>query len=219
MLYKYTEKFVADLLFNENCIRIGTLNGFKNMESKKGISDPLEGSYKDKLSIDYFTEKDLFNNPLLRRNIGSSIQVSENSGGVVVIGGQFNSIKRSPNYLIFCSAHTKSSEVMEQFEGADTCFHIYKARSFFLLITWALEKKFNKPVKFLGAWGVNYDEYDRQRSGMNSRPLHPALAKTKEFSSQCEVRAIWEVPEDCIKESYYDLKILGLRKFCRIVDL
>ena len=40
-MYKYLRKKYADQLFNENGIRIGTLNWYRDMENKKGISDPL----------------------------------------------------------------------------------------------------------------------------------------------------------------------------------
>lgn len=218
-MYKYTEKFVADLLFNNNSIRIGTLDGFKKMEATKGISDPLEGSYIDTLNIDYFDQNDVFSNPILRENLQGAYSFGENASIIMIVDPIIINTRTSPNYLIFCSAHKKSSDLLEHFEGADTCYHIHKPSSFYQLITWELEKELNCVVKFLGVHKVVYDNYERNRSGINSRHLPPSLAKTLEFQPQCELRAIWEIPEEKITKPHYDLKILGLRKFCKIVDL
>ena len=108
---------------------------------------------------------------------------------------------------------------MNQFDGADTCVLIHKPNSFFQLITWALEQELKHTVKFLGVAKVDYDNHERQRSDVRSIYIHPALTKTKIFEPQLELRAIWELPEQLITQPYYDLKIVGLRKFCRVVDL
>lgn len=218
-MYKYTEKFVADLLFNENSIRIGTLNGFRDMEAKQGISDPLEGSYQDKLKIDYFDERDFYTNPNLRQNVQNSFSIGPGCHNVRFINPTIITTRYSPNYLIFCTAHSKSEKLLNEFEGADTCYNIHKPFSFYQLITWELEKELQCKVNFLGIYEVIYDEYERIRSGMNSRHIPPALAKTKEFSPQCELRAIWEVPQNLITKHHYDLNVLGLRKYCQIIDL
>lgn len=217
-MYKYTEKFVADLLFNENRIRIGTLNGFRDMEAKQGISDPLEGSYGDHVEING-TDEDYHNNAVFRQNVQNFVQMDASSSHITFKNCFVKTTRRSPNYLIFCSAHTKSIQLLKQFDGADTCFHIYKPKTFFDLITWALDKQFQYPVRFLGVHEVSYKPYQRQRSAIDSRPIHPALAKTEEFLPQCELRAIWEIPQELITEPYYDLQVLGLKKYCRLIEL
>lgn len=218
-MYKYVKEKYADQLFIENGIRIGTLNWYRDMETKKGISDPLEGSYQDILKVESFNEKDFFSRPGLRENLQGVFSIAENCSNVII--GNFDLVRRrnSPNLLIFCCAHTKSKDLLNEFEGANTCYHIHKPFPFYQLVTWALKQKLGCPVDFLGVFKIDYDEYERTRDDLDSRPLHPALAKTKDFQGQCELRAIWEVPEEFITELYYDLNVIGLRKSCRIVDL
>jgi len=219
-MYKYTEKFVADLLFNENRIRIGTLNGFRDMEKRQGISDPLEGSYEDHVVI-HGTDTDYRENHLFRENLKGFINIDSNANvqNIKFINCSSQTKRVSPNFLIFCSAHTKSFEVMEQFDNADSCFHIHKPETFFQLITFALEKEFEGKVNFLGVHKVNYNSYLRKRSALDSKPIHPALAKTEDFIPQCEVRAIWEIPQHLITKPFYDLQIFGLRRFCRLIQV
>lgn len=213
-MYKYTQKFVSDLLFLENTIRVGTLYGFRDMEAKQGISDPKEGEYEDTLHLDYFhMEEEDAHNPLLQHNLpGIMIQ---NSRDIKIIN-----TRKSVNYIIYCTAHTKSKEIMNQFEGADTCIEIYKKQTFYQLMTWALAKELKTQVKFLGVHPVNYDHYNRVRYNPYEYSLHPVLAKTKEFEPQCELRAIWEVPDDSlISKSFYDLSVTGLRKCCKLIEI
>lgn len=217
-MFKYTEKFVADLLFNENRIRIGTLNGFRDMESKQGISDPLEGSYSDQVIING-TEKDYYNNPTFRQNSKGFIHIGSNCTDIQMINCISTQTRVSKNFLIFCCASINSPKLMSQFEGATTCFTIQNPNTFFTLITWALERYFSHKVNFLGVHPISYQPYKRMRSAHNSNPIHPALAKTNEFIHQHELRAIWEVPTSLITKPFYDLQIVGLRKTCRLVNL
>lgn len=218
-MYKYTTKFVSDLLFKKNCIRIGTLNGYRDMEAKQGISDPLEGSYHETLIIDRFNEQEYYKDPILRENVQHGFHIEQGAINCQIIDCVVESEIKSPNYLIFCTAHKKSKEVMSEFEDATICYQIHKIQSFYQLITWKLEKLFESNLKFHGVVPVHYDEYNRLNSDIRSRRLSPVIAKTSEFSPQCELRAIWEVPEELIKEPHYDLQILGLSKTCRIIDI
>lgn len=216
-MYKYTEKFVMDLLFNENKIRIGTLQGFRDMEAKHGISDPKEGSYNDIVHIDKLTGQEYYDHPKRRENFGNGF-LGPGCEGLTITNSNFIFERSSPNFLIFCCAHTKSADLFSEFDGADVCYEIRKPQTFFELITWALEKKFNCEVIFRGIFKVDYDEYDRERPNLDTDFLHPALVKTKTFSPQCELRAIWQVPEGLITEPYYDLQVVGIRKSCRVVE-
>ena len=219
-MYKYLKKKYADQLFNENIIRIGTLNWYKDMEKEnKGRADPLEGTYEDLLTITG-TGEDYYSNSVFRQNVAEFIHFEPSARATSIKNLKIVTLRESPNYLIFCSAHTKSVNVLKQFKGADTCFHIYKPDTFFQLITWALEKQFQQPVKFLGVHPVSYKPFRRERSAIDLEAhIHPVLAKTEEFEPQCELRGIWEIPQHLITKPYYDLQIPGLRKFCRIVDL
>lgn len=218
-MYKYTEKFVADLLFKKNAIRIGTLEGFQKMEHKAGISDPLEGYYVDELKLDHFNQDDYHSIPSLKESLKGNMSIGQNST-VNVYGGTFRKEIRSPNYLIFCFAHTKSKSIMQEFEGADTCFQIVRPL-FFPLITWSLEKKLQTKVKFLGVHEIIYGNKLRTRTDKYSERIPPALAKTQQFASQCELRAIWEVPENfTLNQPHYDLtNVVGLRTCCEIIEL
>lgn len=218
-MYKYTSKYVADLLFQKNIIRIGTLKGFREMEEKQGISDPLEGSYRDIFQTSNVNEKNYFSNPRLRENIKHAISIGPNSSNIHIGSVEIRTHRQSPNYLIYCIAHTKSKDLLDEFEGAEICYQINKPDTFYQLITWALEKKLNCEVEFLGVHEVSYDEYERKRSDENSLPIPPALTKTSHFSRQCELRAIWKAPEEFINDPFYDLNIIGLKKTCSIADL
>lgn len=216
-MFKYTESFVADLLFKENRIRIGTLNGFRDMESKQGISDPLEGSYDDHVIING-TEKDYFNNPIFRENLKGLIHIEDSCSNITITNCTSLTKRVSQNFLIFCCADKESSDLFKQFDRADTCFTISKPHRFFTLITWALEKEFNCAVDFLGVHKISYQPYTRKRSAFDSLNIHPALAKTEEFRPQCELRAIWQVPQDLITKPFYDLQVSGLKKTCSLIN-
>lgn len=191
------------------------------MEEKRGYSDPHEGSFKDVAKIDAFDLEEYRNNELMRETLKDAIRIGNVGEGSVI---QFNNVqintKRiAKNCLIFCSAYKKSLEVMNQFEGTDTCYEIKNIEHFFLLITWALEKKLKTKVKLENIYYVDYDEYERVRCGKTQRVTLPSyIAKTKEFEPQCELRAVWQVPENFKLEEFYDLTIPGLRKYCKFLN-
>lgn len=216
-MYKYLKRQYAEGLLNKNEIVIGTLYGYRDMEQteeNKGRYDPFEGKYKDKLSlINPNIPKDDWDNPIVRGNIGS---FKFENCAFVNIHNEYV----APNCLIYCTSYEKSLEVMSEFKDADTCIEIKNISSFYNLITWELQRKLHQDIRLRTVSRIDYDFYERVRSDIYGLPLHPALAKTQEYKKQCEIRAIWSVPDNFqINEAFYKFSIVGLRKNCRLVEI
>lgn len=219
-MFKYSKKKYSQALLDQGEIRIGTLYWYRDMEEKKGISDPEEGSFIHNVYQKNITTDKLINEKGLRETISPLIKIvgDIHPDSKIHIGGvSFKKRYDSPNLLIFCVSSEKSKEVMSQFEGADTCVEIHKPNTFFQLVTWELEKVLGVPITCHNDWFVSYGDYER--TGYLHEQVSPCLAKTKKFEPQKEVRVIWSVPSDYILKDYYDLKILGLGKCCRILDV
>lgn len=218
-MYKYVKKKYADQLFNQNRIRIGTLNWYRDMEEdKKGIADPLEGSYRDELKVKSFTEKDYLNNRTVRQNIPNFLGIDKSWSNVTIKNFSIIDYKQASNFLIFCSAHKKSQELFNEFEGADTCYEIHNHKKFFQLITRELKKQIKSRITFINAFYIDYGDYHRTRNNIYEDALHPVLVKTRKFERQCEVRAVWEVEDPSILEPFYDLQVPHLRTCCRLIN-
>lgn len=222
-MFKYLKRKYADQLLNEGGIRIGTLYGYRNMEeteANKGRADPLEGKSRDKLHIPYFNNNDFQSNQKLRDNVAHYVNLISGPVTYEFDNCTFSTDLHAPNYLIFCLSHEKSITVMQQFEGADTCVEIVKKEKFFDLITWELNRYFKTEFNFIGVARVQYGPFERFRSGIDSDPLDPVLAKTMKYEPQRELRAIWSIPKDVeITEAFYDLNIFGLNKCCRMIEI
>lgn len=221
-MYKYTEKFVADKLFNENSIRIGTLYGFRDMEHKNGISDPKEGKFIDKAVLDHFDsdihvtseELDQFLSPMINFNgIRPKRMVLKNiSDSRTVL---------AKNYLIFCYSKRIAFRMFKLFDKSDTCYEITSHDVFFNLITEALQIKLNCPVTFHGLFPVSYGNFERTRAYNVKHPFDAAIVKTNTFRSQHEIRAIWSVPDNVtLTEHYYDLEqVDNLSSCCKLLNI
>lgn len=218
-MFKYTTKEVADYLFNDDSIQIGTLHYYKKMENTKGISDPLEGTYIDHFAHRDFSVEEYNRNPKIRESLKGFIDLPAKLGkGCVISGNRMTSRKRSPNFLMFCTSHSKSKDTMSLFDGADTCIEIVDQQKFFTLITQALIKKLKTKITFTGSHPVDYGPFVRERKEFDF--LNPALAKTLKFEEQYEMRSIWQHDKFFkLSESPKILSVPGIHQCCKIINL
>lgn len=216
-MFKYTQEFVLNKLFNENTIRIGTLKGYRDMEAKQGISDPFEGSYRDALSLAHFSGSDIHSNPELNKAVRGAINVP-NSSEFNFYNTKITTKQVSCNFLIYCCSLKLDKALFEEFEDANVCYEIHKPERFIHLITWALKKELGCNVTFAGVHAVSYKDFERKRMSPSEKLIHPAIAKTPEFANQFETRFLWHAPEDKINKPCYDLNVTGIRKCCRQVN-
>ena len=219
-MFKYTKSKYAKLLLEDNIVRVGTLYGFRDMEAKPGISDPLEGSYLNKIKIDTLDTAKTPITPQLRSNLSGIMSITDSLPFPCTIRG-FTHVKAytSPNCLIFCVSNQKSKKTMQQFKDADTCIEIYDPDKFFTLLNRSVLKKLKNKVKWRGAFDVRYGNYERMQANPYHKPLHPAIVKTKDFSEQHEMRALWLPKAPITLQPFYDLKVPGMKSCCRLIEI
>ncbi len=186
-MYRYSNSQFSNLLTVFGGIRVGTLHDFRNSEHKKGIADPQEGkkTVEHRIGNETITLGDRSSKTARAAEdfniIGGSGSVSFEN---VTFAKQFN----SPDFFVLCSSYEKSTSVMSQFEGADTCVQIHNPMVFYSELTTLLNSV--TPVVFLGVHRVTYKERVEMWNG-TSWGADPTLIKEPEFSLQKEVRAIW----------------------------
>lgn len=220
-MYKYTEKFVANKLFNENSIRIGTLYGFRDMEHKNGISDPKEGKFKDRSVLDHFDSDIHQMDDELEQFLGSMIRSKIKPQKMVLKNISVSRAVISKNYLIFCFSKRLALRMFKLFDKSEICYQITSHDEFFDLITKALQMKLNCNVTFQGIFPISYGNFERKRAYNIKHPFDASTVKTNEFRNQHELRAIWSVPENVtLTEHYYDLEqVDNLSACCKLVNI
>jgi len=191
-MYRYSNKKYNELLFKMGILRIGTLYDFRNSEHKKGIADPKEGTK----SIIHNKDLQIDSMDNLSEDQKSILKGYEELGAIKIAGNVKNFVLKnveakqdinSPNFFILCTA--KLFNIIDEFEGYDSCYKITHPNEFYNEITIALNKI--RPVKFLGCFDVVYK--DRVEEWIkNGNTLSPVLIKELEFKGQAEIRAIWE---------------------------
>jgi len=189
-LFKYLKSEHFDALSNKGSIRIGTLKNYQSQEHGAMVSDSMEGSKRFTGNYETITADQLKGS----RALSSLISIGEGISNL-----QMNNIVIiEPNYFVFSlsSGYSKSDhdKWLEQ-ETYDTCYKLATPNHFFRKIT----KQINKirHVKFLGLFEVHY--YD-EKNGMDffdTKNAYPAfmLKDYDGFSTQKEIRAVWETIE------------------------
>lgn len=194
-MYRYSPKIFNDSLSVMGIIRIGTLHDFRKSEHKAGISDPKEGTKTVSHNIRNLHIKDSSdttkNN---KKDIDSlsafnAIRLGENSTNITINNLSTSKNFNEANVFILCVSKYLSKKTMNQFEGADSCTTIINESLFFQTITETINSI--TPVIFRGVYQVSYQDREEQWDGL-TWGKHPAIIKEKEFSSQGELRAIWE---------------------------
>ncbi|MBD8010238.1 hypothetical protein [Acinetobacter pecorum] len=221
-MFKYGSKKYMHLLAEKGEVKIGTIHGYKYMEEqKKGVYDPLDGEYINRLFIDDHT----FNNgnpvkdAMLRSELSPIFQgLDEIDTPIRISGIQFEDHRISPNRLVFCSSYENSVSVMKEFD-AECCVQITNPKMFYMLITHEISKLIE--TEFMGTHKVNYGNYNRHNE-IRLQQLPPELAKTRDYIGQKELRTMWYIPNEfmhLVDNDGYIFKIPQLKKFCKIVKV
>lgn len=190
-MYRYSNKKYNDLLFKMGIIRIGTLHDFRRSEHKRGIADPTEGTKSISHQHDLFIEstENLTNeqkDALQGYEELNAIKL-ENCKNITLSNIHATKKLTSDDYFILCTA--SKNNVINEFEGYDSCYKITSPIDFYKELTIALNRI--RPVRFLGYSEVVYKDRN-EKWEKNGNKLHPAQIKETEFSGQAEIRAIWE---------------------------
>lgn len=208
--FRYSDKKYNDALMALGNIRIGTLHDFRKTEHKKGISDVNEGRKKVSHYIPHVTEKDVGSIHWEALSKFGAIQI-EGGENINIIDASLAQEFNHPDCFVHCTSADYSSQVLQQFEGADSCVEIIDLIGFYRRLTETLNSIM--PVRFLNICKVAYMQRHEKWNGKDWG-VHPALIKEPEFKRQVEIRAIW-LPKFSGPLAPVVINDIGLMKYCR----
>ncbi|GLH47620.1 hypothetical protein [Pseudomonas lactis] len=214
-LYKYSENRWADLLLSDGSVRIGTIFDFRRSEHKRGIADAAEGVKSIYHGIEYYNSNESSGiDRSAVANLGPF--VSKKGGGFSLSNLTLEREFKSPDAYVHCTAHSLSKDVLEQFEGADSCVEIVRPSAFYKHLTEVINKIV--PVHY---YGLHRIVYSARREAFNGENFgrRPDLIKDPEYELQCEVRAIWMPRSKCKLIAPINIHEKALVKFCRKAEL
>lgn len=191
-LYKYMPRKFALGLVHHGLLRIGTLHDYRRQEHGQGISDGDEGTKAIEVAIErqhFASGKDV---PKTLAPLGI-ISVDDFCSNITLENIFVRKTFATQNCYLWCASSVRSRNVMEQFEGADTCIEIVGIAGFFASLRQTMT---SFDSEFQGLADVRYQS---RMEDWNTEHLgyHPAIIKGPEYSSQHEVRAIWTPTMDC----------------------
>ena len=173
-------------LVRHGLLRIGTLNDYRRQEHGQGVSDGDEGTKRIEVAIErqhFASGNDV---PKTLASLGV-IAVDDSSSNITLENIYVGKSIVAPNCYLWCASSVRSRDVMEQFEGADTCVEVVDIDRFFAILGQVM-------TTFDSAFqGLADVLYQSRTEAWNPEHLgvHPAIIKGPEYSSQHEVRAIW----------------------------
>lgn len=195
-LYRYAEQKWNDALRTQGSIRIGTLHDYRKAEHKPGVQDALEGmKWRSQSMKGWDSGAEIPGQPSIQARANELFGIIRFEGeGRLQIDGDitFSREYNEPNCFIHCTSYKLSKNVMSQFEGADSCLKITRYQDFYTTLTRAIYKQ--RPVDIGGLNLVVYEDRDQAFNGVDEG-LDACWVKSKDFSAQLEVRAIW-YPKD-----------------------
>lgn len=201
-LYKYSSKKWCDLFLSRGSIRIGTLHDYRKKEHSPGIHDAHEGLKTITHRIDDWDLSKSDASTAYHEAASSTlglIRKSETSGDLPfrISGMSFRQEYDDPDCFVHCTSYKLSKTVMQEFQGADSCFEIYKFEDFYKHLTDSINEII--PIKLCELRVVKYASRDEIFNG-SDLGIPPTRIKGVEFSKQFEVRAIWHPKEKCAIE-------------------
>ncbi|MBI4936954.1 MAG: hypothetical protein HY846_01800 [Nitrosomonadales bacterium] len=210
-MYRYSKSEFSSLLLTMGILRVGTLHDFRNEEHKVGIADSEEGKKTvhhlvESLSGDFHTDASMLSQWGINIAPGANVNISNVA---------FQRNMEAPNRFVLCFSARLSRQTMQQFEGADSCIEIVNKVGFFSTLTKTINA--HTPVTFLGVHEVQYRPRVELWNGADFG-VDPSLIKENRYSSQYELRALWEPRFD---QSIHPM-ILGdyqLGRFCKVQRL
>lgn len=208
--FRYSGQKYNDALLALGNVRIGTLHDFRRTEHKQGIADVNEGKKRVSHHIPYATEKDVGSIHLEALKQFNAINL-EGSTDVILENVSVSQEFDHPDCFVHCTSVKYSSDVLRQFDGADSCVEISDLFGFYRRLTETLNSIV--PVQLFTLSKVRYMKRHEQWNGRNWG-IHPALMKEPEFVRQVEFRAIW-IPKFPGAISPIVVNDTGLLSFCR----
>lgn len=214
-LYKYSKSRWADLLLSDGSVRIGTIFDFRRSEHERGIADATEGVKSIYHGIEHYDSNESF---------GINRSAVDNLGAFVIKGGGSLSLSnltlerefKFPDAYVHCTAHSLSRDVLEQFEGANSCVEIVRPSAFYKYLTEVINKIV--PVHYYGLHRIVYSDRREAFNGENFG-RRPDLIKDPEYERQCEVRALWLPRSKSKLIAPINIQEKALVKFCRRAEL
>lgn len=212
--FRYSGQKYNDTLLALGNIRIGTLHDFRRIEHKSGISDPNEGTKSVSHYVLKATDKDADRVHFEALDFFKVVKF-DNCYGAVAENIHMSQNFDQPDCFVHCVSAEYSKDVLEQFEGADSCIEITNLNGFYRRLTEALNSHI--PVQLETISTVSYMLREEKWNGRDWG-VHPALIKEPEFSKQVEIRAIWR-PKFSGDISPIVLNDIGLIDFCKRREL
>lgn len=194
-MFKYLQARYADLLLTMGVLRVGTLHDFRRQEHGRGIADVDEGKKSVRHTIGELIVRDA-DDPKFRNSVHAramtafrAIRIEPGVQNVTMHDIRFTQQFDAPDCFIYCVSSVKSSSVLTEFSGAESCVHIIDPRRYFQAITEALSA--HTSVDFRGIFEVQYTAREEQWNG-HDWGTHPAMIKPPNYGKQHELRAIWQ---------------------------
>lgn len=216
-LYRYSSNRNNNALNVLGNIRIGTLHDFRRDEHKRGIADAWEGRKIVHHHIDNLLEGP---NSARNQQAMSAFNVIRHAdpsrpGNMVNIGVgiEFN----EPDCYVHCTSYRLSKEVMQEFDGTESCLEIANPRGFYDRLTESMGKLVSIHEESFKLEAVRYqpriEQYNFRDWGDDA-----AYIKDEEFKGQFEIRATWlpKSRSEILKPVI--LNDVGLVQYCKIIE-
>lgn len=216
-LYRYSSSRNNQRLLESGSVRVGTLYDFRKSEHKQGISDPEEG----KKTVSHFIDNWESWNPETHNQLHNDAPSAFNimkfpaNSNFILRNVTFTQVIEDPDCFVHCTAHTLSKSVMDQFEGAESCVEIFDTQGFYSRLTQKLS--LIVPVTLQIVATVTYSDRAEQWNGQDWGTA-PCMIKGRDFTPQCEVRAVW-TPDKKVAIEPQIIVDRKLRQYCRSVEV
>lgn len=182
-LYKYLCSEHMKRFQETGELRIGTLHGFRDSESRENdLGDAGEGIITRFDHVDYASGNQL--SELARRFIKISGRAAETAR---FIDCEFERRETSPNYYIYCVSSSRSWSVgMKMKSDYDARIVIEEPLRFFEAIANCMAERIITPVYVVRC------EYGSKRIDYRDKTVHPAKLKSSGYAYQREIRMVME---------------------------
>ncbi len=211
-VYKYIKREYAELMIQSGAIQIGTLAGFRNMESTGDVrGDAGEGvkiTTSEPGKVTYAS--------------GSAVHQALRAMGISVDGGISTNGEQClvheqivRNAFVYCVSEDDSLELRDRF-GA-LCVEIREPVTFFNLVNSALREHLSGQLVLRDGLLDRCVYTDRRRPWTKQHEVHPCLIKPqgRGFEVEREVRAFWDTGSHSIEPQI--IYVPGVIPLLRIV--
>ncbi|HBC3857032.1 TPA: hypothetical protein KD866_002409 [Vibrio parahaemolyticus] len=202
---KYVKEIHFESLIESGSIKIGTLKDYKESEHGKMVTDPMEGITRFSGSYESISPNTIRSNSALSKVFSfgreDQVQTEEPTKAEELRERITFNLKITdfdvvgPDYYIFSFSKTYNQDDHQEWDrkqGYNAAYSIVCPNTFFRKIT----KQLNTimPVKFLGLFEVQYYDENKGMDFFDPRHRYPGfcLKGYDDFSSQKEIRAVWE---------------------------